>query len=146
MSFEPAALRALGGKPPRRNRPVTAAYLVRLGLAAGLGAAICDLGLLLLAQARGWQSATPEGQPVRAMGVVLVCLLVGALAALGSYAAARVTKHPALWVVLVGVGLLVASVQGLPRTLVAMHLIAGVWIIGWLALAVRHGSHLLQKG
>lgn len=115
---------------------------MRVGLAAGLGAAVCDLLLLLLAQARGWQITPPQGQPVRAISVILVCLLVGALAAMGSYAAARVTKHPMLWVLLVGFILLVASVQGLPMTLQLMHTVAGVWVIGWLALAVRRGSHL----
>lgn len=115
---------------------------MRVGLAAGLGAAGCDLGLLLLAQARGWQITPPQGEQVRAMSVILLCLLVGALAAAGSYAAARVTKHPVLWVILVGVILLVASVQGLSMTLQVMHAVVGVWVIGWLALAVRGGSHL----
>ena len=41
-----------------------------------------------------------------------------------------------------GAGLWLASVQGLPRALQVMHLIAAVWIVGWLARAVTRGSHL----
>jgi hypothetical protein len=77
--------------------------------------------------------------------VVLVCLVVAALAALASYAAARVTKHPSLWVGVVGAGLLLASVQGLPLTLQIMHAVAAVWIVGWLARGVVGGSHLASR-
>lgn len=41
-----------------------------------------------------------------------------------------------------GVGILLASVQGLPLTLQVMHVITGAWVIGWLGVAVRGGTHL----
>ena len=59
-----------------------------------------------------------------------------------AYVAARVTKRPAVWVVIGGAGLWLASIQDLPRTLQVMHLIAALWIVGWLARAVLRGSHL----
>ena len=145
MSFDPDALRALGGSPPRPRRPVTAAFLLRVGLAAGLAAAGCNLVLLLVARAQGWDITPPGADPVQPLGVVLVCLVVAALAALAAYAAARVTKHPSLWVGVVGAGLLLASVQDLPLTLQIMHAVAAVWIVGWLARGVVGGSHLAAR-
>jgi Na+/phosphate symporter len=121
---------------------VTAAFLLRVGLAAGLAAAGCDVVLLLVAWAQGWDVTPPGAAPVQPLGVVLVCLVVAALASLATYAAARVTKHPSLWVGVVGVGLLLASVQDLPPTLQIMHAVAAAWIIGWLARAVHRGTHL----
>ena len=84
----------------------------------------------------------PGAADVQPLAVVAVCVLVGVLGALASYVAARVTKSPALWVVIGGAGLWLASVQNLPRTLQAMHLVAALWIVGWLARAVLRGSHL----
>ncbi len=37
---------------------------------------------------------------------------------------------------------LLASVQGLPFALQVMHAITGMWVIGWLGMAVRGGTHL----
>ena len=142
MSFDPEALRVLGGRTQRPRRPVTAAYLVRVAVAAGLAAAVCDVVLLLVADWRGWDVTPPGADPVRPLGVVLVCLVVAVLASLATYAAARVTKHPSLWVGVVGAGLLLASVRDLPQTLQIMHAIAAVWIIGWLARAVHRGTHV----
>lgn len=146
MSFDPGALRALGGGPRRSNRPVTAAFLVRVGVSAAVGAAVTNVIILLVARTRNWSTAPPEGPPVRPLSVILVCLLVGVLAALGAYVASRVTKHPVTWVVLSGIAVLVASIQALPVTLQVMHVVAGAWIIGWLARAVRGGSHLAETG
>lgn len=120
---------------------MSAAYLIRVGLGAAVAAAVCDVGVWLLATARGWSLIVGD-QQVMVLSVVLVCLLVGLLAGLGSYVAARVTKKPAVWVAAVGVALLIASVRGLPPTLTAMHVITGGWIIGWLVAAVRGGSHV----
>lgn len=142
MSFDPEALSALGGSRQRSRRPVTAAFLLRVGAAAGLAASGCNLFVLLAALRQGWDVAPPGTDPVRPLTVVLVCLLVGVLAGLGAYMAARVTKHPTLWVVVVGVVLLLASVPGLPPTLQVMHAVAAIWIVGWLARAVVGGSHL----
>ncbi len=140
--FDPDALRALGGRPHRPRRPATLPFLLRIGVAAGLAAAACDLVVLLLAAWQGWDLTVPGAPAVGPLGVVLVCVVVGVLAALGAYAAARVTKRPEIWVLTAGVGLWLASVQGLPRTLQVMHLIAAVWIVGWLARAVVRGSHV----
>ncbi len=142
MSFDPDALSALGGAVRRPQRRVTLPFLMRVGVAAGVAAAVCDLVVLLVADWRGW-STNPTGEVrVTALSVVLVCLVVAVLAALGAYAAARVTKHPPVWVAASGLVLLGASLVGLPPTLQAMHVIAGMWVIGWLTLAVRRGSHL----
>ncbi|MBK6762487.1 MAG: hypothetical protein IPG68_04065 [Micrococcales bacterium] len=116
--------------------------MLRIGVAAGLAAAACDLVVLLLAAWQGWDLTVPGAPAVGPLGVVLVCVVVGVLAALGAYAAARVTKRPEIWVLTAGVGLWLASVQGLPRTLQVVHLIAAVWIVGWLARAVVRGSHV----
>lgn len=140
--FDPEALRALGGRPRRPRRPATLPFLLRVGVAAGLAAAVCDLLALLLARWQGWDVEVPEAPPVGPLAVIVVCVLVGVLAALGAYACARVTKRPEIWVGLAGAGLWLASVQGLPRALQVMHLIAAVWIVGWLARAVTRGSHL----
>lgn len=142
MTFDGQALRALGGEPERPRRPATAAFLLRVGLAAGLAAAGCNLLVLLLSQWRGWDTTPPDAPPVRPLGVVLVCLVVGLLAASGAYVAARVTKRPALWVAVAGAGLLLASVQNLPPALQVMHAITGAWVIGWLTRAVMRGSHV----
>lgn len=142
MSFDPAALRSLAGRPQHRQRPATAAFLLRVGASAGIAAAACDLLVLLVGQWRGWELTAPGAQPVRPLGIVLVCLVVGVLAGLGAYIAARVTKHPSVWVVVVGVGLLIASVQNLPPALIVMHAITAAWVIGWLATAVLGGTHL----
>jgi hypothetical protein len=140
--FDPEALRSLGGRPTRPHRPVTPGFLLRVGAAAGLAAAVCNVGLLLIAGWQGWDVQPPGAADVRPLAVVAVCVLVGVLGALASYVAARVTKRPALWVVIGGAGLWLASVQNLPRTLQAMHLVAALWIVGWLARAVLRGSHL----
>jgi hypothetical protein len=142
VGFDADELRRLGGDPPSRAQPVTAAYLVRIGLAAAVGAALCNLVVLTVASSRSWLIAVEDRQPVRALSVVLVCTVVGVLAALAAYVAARVTKRPAVWVVIAGVGILLASVQGLPLTLQVMHVITGAWVIGWLGVAVRGGTHL----
>lgn len=141
MSFDPDALRALAGPAKRPQRKVTFAFLMRVGIAAGLAAAACNVVVLLIAQWQGWQTSFGS-TTVSALSVVLVCLIVGALGAVGAYTAARVTKHPPLWVALSGAVLLVASLNGLPVTLLAMHLITGGWVIAWLTRAVRRGSHL----
>ncbi len=140
--FDPDALRALGGRPHRARRPATLPFLLRIGLAAGLAAAGCDLVVLLLAGWQGWDVHVPDAATVGPLAVIVVCLLVGVLAAIGAYTAARVTKRPEIWVLLAGGGLWLASVQGLPRTLQVMHLIAALWIVGWLARAVVRGSHV----
>jgi Family of unknown function (DUF6069) len=116
-------------------------FLMRVGVAAGLAAAVCNLVVLLLAQWQGWPTSV-DSTPVSALSVVLVCLIVGCSAALGAYAAARVTKHPPVWVALSGAVLLVASMNDLPRVLQAMHLITGAWVVPSLTRAVRRGSHL----
>ncbi len=142
MGFDADELRRLGGDPPPRSQPVTATYLLRVGLAAAVGAALCNVVVLMVANNRAWSVAVEGLEPVRALSVVLVCSLVGLLAALATYVAARVTKRPAVWVVVAGVGILLASVQGLPPTLQVMHAITGVWVIAWLGMAVRGGTHL----
>lgn len=121
---------------------MTFGFLLRVGVAAGLAAGGTNLLLLLLATWRGWDVTPPGTTPVRALPVVLVCLLSGVLGAAGAYAAARVTKRPELWVVVGGAVLFLASINGLPRTLQGMHLIAALWVVGWLARAVVRGSHL----
>jgi hypothetical protein len=142
VGFDADELRRLGGDPPPRAQPVTAAYLLRVGLAAAVAAAGCNLVVLMVANLRGWSVAVEGREPVRALSVVLVCIVVGLLAALAAYVAARVTKRPAVWVLVAGVAILLASVQSLPSTLQVMHAITGVWVIGWLGLAVRGGTHL----
>ncbi len=142
MSFDPDALSALGGGARRPQRRVTLPFLMRVGVAAGVAAAVCDLVVLLVADWRGW-SVTPIGDvSVTALSVVLVCLVVGVLAGMCAYAAARVTKYPSAWVAAGGLVLLAASLLGLPPALQAMHVITAAWVIGWLTLAVRRGSHL----
>lgn len=141
MSFDPQALRHLGGEPPAARRPVTMTFLLRVGAAAGVAAALCDVVVLLSARGLGWDTEV-AGQAIQPLPLVLVCVIVGLLGALGAYAAARVTKRPWIWVALAGVLLWLASIQGLPPAVVAMHTIAAVWIVGWLAYAVRGGSHL----
>ena len=141
-NFDPAALRALGGSPVRPRRPVTPGFLLRVGAAAGVAAAVCNVVVLLVAQWRQWDVTPAGSSPVEPLAVVVVCVLVGVLGALAAYVAARVTKRPALWVVIGGAGLWLASIAGLPRTLPVMHLIAALWIVGWLARAVLRGSHL----
>ena len=89
MSFDPAALRSLAGRPQHRQRPATAAFLLRVGASAGIAAAACDLLVLLVGQWRGWELTAPGAQPVRPLGIVLVCLVVGVLAGLGAYIAAH---------------------------------------------------------
>jgi hypothetical protein len=142
VGFDADALRRLGGDPPPRAQPVTAVYLLRVGLAAAVGAALCNLVLLMIANNQAWSVAVEVREPVRPLSVVLVCAVVGLLAALAAYVAARVTKRPAVWVVVAGVGILLASVQDLPLTLQVMHAITGAWVIGWLGMAVRGGSHM----
>lgn len=141
MSFDPQALEALGGAARAQRPPATIRFLLRIGVAAGVGAAVCDLVLWLVAGWRGWDIA-PDGSRIEAVGIVVVCVLVGVLAALGSYVAARVTRRPAIWVGFVGLLMLLASLQGLPPAVRAMHIVTGAWIIGWLTAAVRGGSHL----
>ncbi len=140
--FDPQALRSLGGRTVRPRRPVTAGFLLRVGAAAGLAAAVCNLLVLLVARWQGWDVTPPAAEPVQPLAVIVVCLVVGVLGALAAYVAARVTKRPAVWVVIGGAGLWLASIQDLPRTLKVMHLIAALWIVGWLARAVLRGSHL----
>lgn len=111
-------------------------------MAAALAASGCNLLLLLVAMWRGWSITPPDAPPVRPLGIVLVCLVVGVLAGSGAYVATRVTKRPALWVAAAGIGLLLASVQGLPGALQVMHVITGIWVIGWLNRAVVRGSHV----
>ncbi len=115
---------------------------MKLGLATGLAAAACNLAVLLVARWRGWDLQPPGMAAVRPLSVVAVCVLVGFLAAVAAYVAARVTKHPAVWVVVGGAGLWLASIQDLPRTLQVMHAITALWIVGWLARAVLRGSHV----
>lgn len=141
MSFDPAALRRLGGTQRRPARPVTAGFLLRIGLASGVAAALCSIVLLLTARAAGWD-ASVDGTPVQPLGVVGVCLVVAVLAALGAYVAARVTAHPAAWVTVAGAGLYLASLPGLPPAVAAMHTVTAAFIVGLLAWAVRGGSHL----
>jgi hypothetical protein len=145
VSFDPDALRALGGRPRRVRRPVTAAYLVRVGLAAGLAAAGCNLCVWIVGRNAQWDLTPPTSSPVRPLAIAALCLLVGLLAALASYVCARVTKHPAVWVALVGSVLTAASLTGLPPALAAMHLVTGAWIVGWLTLAARGGSHVVLR-
>ena len=140
--FDPQAVRSLGGRTVRPRRPVTAGFLLRVGAAAGLAAAVCNLLVLLVARWQGWDVTPPAAEPVQPLAVIVVCLVVGVLGALAAYVAARVTKRPAVWVVIGGAGLWLASIQDLPRTLQVMHLIAALWIVGWLARAVLRGSHL----
>jgi hypothetical protein len=106
---------------------------------------LCNVLLLLIAQGLGWDT-TVDGQSVQPLAVALVCVVVAALAALGAYAAARVTKRPALWVVLAGGAMWLASVQGLPPAVIGLHTVAALWIVGWLTRAVRGGTHLTGGG
>lgn len=145
VSFDPDALRTLGGQGRRDRRPATLPFLLRLGTAAGLAAAGCNLALLLIAGWQDWDTTPPGGSPVQFLAVVAVSLLVGVLGALGAYATARVTKRPAWWVVIAGGVLLVASIQGLPSTLQVMHAVTAVWIVGWLARGVAGGSHVTSR-
>ena len=117
------------------------AFLLRVGAAAGVAAALCDVVLLLVARAVGWET-TVDGQAITPLPVVLVSLAVGVLAAFSAYVAARVTKRPAVWVGLAGLVLWVASIQGLPPAVIALHTVAAILIVVWLTLAVRGGSHL----
>jgi hypothetical protein len=142
VSFDPDALRALGGRERPGRRPATARFLLRVGTAAGIGAALTDAAIWLLASRLGWDLTAPDGTGVGPFPVILLCVTIGVMAALGAYVAARVTKRPALWVGAVGTGLLVASVQGLPPTLVVMHVAAAIWVVGWLTRATVRGSHL----
>lgn len=141
MGFDPDALAALGGSPRKSRPPSSLGYVTRIGVASGVAAAVCDLVVWLVARGLGW-SLQADDQQVAALSVIFVCLLVAVLAALGAYVATRVTRRPGIWVALIGLVLLVASIQGLPPALVAMHVIAGAWIIGWLTAAVRGGSHV----
>ncbi len=141
MSFDPAALGQLAGPVRHRPRPVRVSFLLRVGAASAIAAALCDVVLLLVARAAGWDTAV-DGRPVQPLAVVGVCLIVGVLAALACYVAARVTKRPALWVALAGGVLWLASIQQVPPVVLAMHTIAAVWIVGLLTRAVRAGTHL----
>lgn len=143
MSFDPAALRRLAGSGQRPPKPATAGFLVRVGVAAGLAAALCDVVLLLVARAAGWLTEV-DGAAIEPLAVVVVCVLTGFLAGLGAYVAARVTRRPSLWVAVVGAVLWLASIQGLQPAVLALHSVAAAWIVGWLTYAVRRGSHLLQ--
>lgn len=142
MTFDPEALRALGGRGRPGRRPATPRFLLRVGTAAGIGAAATNAVVWLLATWRGWLLEAPDGTAVGLLPVILVCVITGLVAALGAYVAARVTKHPALWVAVLGAMLLLASVQELPPALVAMHVVTGVWVVGWLTRATLRGSHL----
>jgi hypothetical protein len=142
VTFDPQALRALGGRERPAKRPATPRYLLRVGTAAGVGAAATNSVVWLLATWRGWLLEGSVGDAVGLLPVILVCVITGVVAALGAYAAARVTKHPALWVAVVGAVILLASVQGLPPALVAMHVVTGLWVIVWLTRATLRGSHL----
>ncbi len=64
---------------------------MKLGLATGLAAAACNLAVLLVARWRGWDLQPPGMAAVRPLSVVAVCVLVGFLAAVAAYVAARVT-------------------------------------------------------
>ena len=145
MSFDPQRLRALGGRTSPSRRPVKAAFLLRVGAGAGVAAALCDVVLLLIAGAAGWD-VTVDGQAVRPLSVILVCVIVGLMAALAAYVAARVTKHPGIWTALAGSLLWLASIQDLPAAVVGLHTIAALWIVGWLTRAVWGGSHLRHGG
>jgi hypothetical protein len=142
VTFDPDALRDLGGRERPGRRPATPRFLLRVGTAAGIGAAATNAVVWLLATWGGWLLEAPDGTGVGLLPVILVCVITGVVAALGAYAAARVTKHPALWVAVVGGVLLLASVQGLAPTLVAMHVVTGVWVVGWLTRATLRGSYL----
>ena len=131
VGFDADELRRLGGDPPPRAQPVTAAYLVRIGLAAAVGAALCNLVVLTVASSRSWLIAVEDRQPVRALSVVLVCTVVGVLAAFAAYVAARVTKRPAVWVVIAGWESCWRRSRAF-RSLQVMHVITGAWVIGWL--------------
>jgi len=141
VSFDPAALRRLGGPKRRPERPATLGFLLRIGVAAGVAAALCGVVLLLTARAAGWDT-TVDGTALQPFGVVGVCLVVGVLAALGTYVAARVTVRPEVWVTIAGALIFAASLPGLPPAVIALHSLAAVWIVGSLAWGVRGGSHL----
>lgn len=141
MSFDPAALQRLAGPRQRPASPVQAAFLLRVGGGAGVAAALTDVVLLLVARAVGWDTAV-DGRPLQPLAVVLVCVGVAVVAALAAYVAARVTKRPHVWVLLGGVVLWLASIRGVPPAVMAMHTVAAAWIVGFLARAVRGGSHL----
>jgi hypothetical protein len=141
VSFDPQTLRSLGGRATPTRPPVAAAFLLRVGISAGVAAALCDVVLLLIARGAGWDTSV-DGQSIEPLPVVLVSVLVGLLAAVATYVAARVTKRPSLWVALAGAGLWLASIQDLPPAIVALHTVTAVWVVGWLTFAVRGGSHL----
>lgn len=141
MSFDPAALRRLGGPARRPTKPVTVGFLLRIGLASGVAAALCAIVLLLTARAAGWDT-TVDGTAVQPVGIVGVCLVVGLFGAFGAYVAARVTMRPSLWVAVAGSVLCAASLPGLPPAVLALHLTTGAIVVGLLAWAVRGGSHL----
>ena len=141
MSFDPAALQRLSGPRRRAPSPVQASFLLRVGAAAGVAAALTDVVLLLVARAAGWDTSV-DGQFIQPLAVVLVCIGVAVLAALASYVAARVTKRPQIWVLLFGLGLWLASIQAVPPAVIAMHTVAAAWIVGFLTRAVREGTHL----
>lgn len=145
MSFDPAALRRLSGRHQSTPRPAAARFLLRVGAAAGVAAALCDVLLLLVARAAGWDT-TVDGTAVEPLAVVVVCVLTGVLAGLASYLAARVTRRPSLWVGLAGAALWLASIQQVPPAVLAMHTVAALWIVGWLTRAVWRGSHVEQAG
>lgn len=141
MSFDPTALRRLAGPKRRATTPATLAFLLRIGTAAGVGAALSAVVLLLTARAAGWDT-TVDGTAIQPFGVVGVCVIVSVLAALGTYVAARVTARPEVWVIIAGAGLFAASLPGIPPAVIAMHTVTALWVVGLLAWAVRGGSHL----
>lgn len=141
MSFDPVALGRLGGPNRRPGTPATLRFLLRIGLAAAVAAALVDLVLLTGARAAGWDT-TVDGTTVQPVGVVGVCLVVGVIGAFGAYVAARVTVRPALWVLLAGAGICAASLPGLPPAILALHVVTALLVVGLLARAVRGGSHL----
>jgi hypothetical protein len=141
VTFDPEAIRRLGG-PRRIARPAASlAYLVRVGAGAGLAAALCNVALLLVSRAAGWDTSV-DATALQPLPVVVVSLSTGVLAGLGAYAAARVTKRPDVWTCGAGALLYAASLPGLPAAVLAMHTITALWVVGWLAVAVRGGTHL----
>lgn len=141
MTFDPEALAKLSGPDRPAAQPVPARFLIRVGLAAGLAAALCNVVLFLVGRGADWD-LTVDDMEVRPLPVVIVCLVVGMLAAVASYVAARVTKRPAVWVAVAGTGLWLASIQAVPPAVAAMHTVAALWIVGFLTKAVRGGTHL----
>lgn len=141
MTFDPEAIQRLSGPRRRPRPPASLPYLLRVGAASGLAAALCAVVILLAARAAGWDTSV-QGTALQPLPVVAVCLIVGVLGALGTYVAARVTRRPDVWVALAGAGIYLASVQGVPTAVLAMHSVTAVLVVGWLAAAVRGGSHL----